>query len=100
AERTAELRKTIGELESFSYSLSHDMRAPLRAMKSFSQIVLGEYGDKLDPAGMDFLKRIVQAAGRMDRLIQDVLTLTRLSRQDIEIGSVDVESLLGEITRE
>src|SRR6185369_13886477 len=52
------------------------------------------------PAGMDFLKRIVQAAGRMDRLIQDVLTLTRLSRQDIEIGSVDVESLLGEITRE
>jgi PAS domain S-box-containing protein len=100
AERTAELRKTIGELESFSYSLSHDMRAPLRAMQSFSQIVLGDYADKLGPTGKDFLKRIVQAAGRMDRLIQDVLTLTRISRQEVHIRTVDVELLLGEIIRE
>src|SRR5688500_17520831 len=62
AERTAKLRDTIGELEAFSYSVSHDMRSPLRAMNGYSDALLDEYGAKLDDVGRDYLQRIKRAA--------------------------------------
>src|SRR6185437_8798496 len=99
-ERTRTLEKTIAELESFSYSLSHDMRAPLRAIESFSELVLKDHGEKIGPQGSDFLKRAIGAAQRMDQLILDLLAFTRVSRNPIRIEPVDVESLIHRIVQE
>ncbi len=96
----AALQETIGELEGFSYSLSHDMRAPLRAMQSFAQILAREYGGYLDKTGNNYLEKIIAAAGRLDRLIQDVLNYNRLLRQEIRLEPVEVEKLLGQILQE
>ncbi len=100
AERTAKLRETIAELEAFSYSLSHDMRTPLRSIQSFSQFVLGDYGDQLDEAGRGYLEKVVDSSRRMDRLISDVLSLTRMSRQEIQVAAVDVQGLIQQLVSE
>ncbi len=94
AERTAKLRETIGELEAFSYSIAHDMRAPLRSLTGFSDLLLAESGDKLDPEGQGYLRRIAAAAGRMDKLIQDVLDYSRVVRTDPPLEPVDPGELL------
>jgi PAS domain S-box-containing protein len=99
-ERTRTLEKTIVELESFSYSLSHDMRAPVRAVESFSEIVLRDYGEKIGPQGCDLLKRAIGAAQRMDQLILDLLALTRVARTPIRLEPVDVETLIHRIIQE
>ena len=99
-QRTTELHRTIGELEAFSYSLSHDMRAPLRAMQSFSQIIASDYRDKLGVEGGELLQKVATAAERMDRLINDVLAFSRLSRQEIKLEPVDVEKLICDVIGE
>jgi PAS domain S-box-containing protein len=99
-ERTATLRQTVAELEAFSYSLSHDMRAPIRAIGSFSQIALTEFGAKVGPPATDYLARVIRAATRLDRLIQDVLAFSGLAHQEFEFKSMDVATLLGEILGE
>jgi PAS domain S-box-containing protein len=96
-QRTAKLRETIGELEAFSYSIAHDMRAPLRSLQGFSDILLNDYGDKLDSDGQRFLKRIAASAGRMDKLIQDVLNYSRVVRGELPLETVDLDALLHEI---
>ncbi|MGH7944147.1 MAG: ATP-binding protein [Opitutaceae bacterium] len=93
-ERTAELQETVSELESFSYSISHDMRAPLRAMQSFAQILSEECGEQIGPNGKDYIRRIIGASDRMDRLIQDVLTYSRVTRTELQLEPVDVTELL------
>jgi signal transduction histidine kinase len=93
-QRTVKLRETIAELEAFSYSIAHDMRAPLRALQGFSEILLGEYSEKLDAEGQRFLQRISASADRMDRLIQDVLSYSRVVRSDFPLEPVDVSRLL------
>ena len=98
-ERTARLEETVAELESFSYSLSHDMRAPIRAIQSFTEIVLSDFGDKI-PDGVGYLQKVINAAGRMDRLIQDVLSFARVSRSDIKLGPVETDKLVREIIHE
>jgi PAS domain S-box-containing protein len=95
--RTAALRETIGELEAFSYSVSHDMRAPLRAMQSFSKILAEDCADQVSPKGREYIRRISTAAARMDSLIQDVLTYSRVSRSDLPLQTVDVGVMLREI---
>jgi len=100
AERTQQLRGTVAELESFCYSLSHDMRTPLRAIQSYSQIVLEEEGQKLGSGCTGYLRKAISAAERMDQLIQDVLAFARLSRQEITLEPIDVETLLREIVQE
>ena len=97
AERTAELRETIGELEGFSYSVSHDMRAPLRAMQSFAQFLMDEYGSKLDEQGVNYLHRIMRSAVRLDRLIQDVLSYTRVLHAKLPMERVDLDRLVRDI---
>lgn len=92
-DRTAELEKSQAELEAFSYSVSHDLRAPLRAVEGFSQALLEDYGDRLDATGRDYLDRLVGAAHNMDALIRDLLAYSRLSRADMPLGAVD----LGEV---
>ena len=96
-ERTARLQESISELESFSYSISHDMRAPLRAMQSFAKILSEEYGPRIGPEGSEYLKRIVAAAKRMDKLILDVLHYSRVARTDWDLVAVDVEKLIRSI---
>jgi PAS domain S-box-containing protein len=100
AERTAELRETVGELEAFSYSLSHDMRAPLRAMKGFSQILQAEFGTQLGSEGSGYLRRIAAAAGRLDQLIRDVLTYSRIIRERIELQPIDLDNLTRQLIEE
>ncbi len=92
--RTVELRETIGELEAFSYSVSHDMRAPLRAMQGFAQLLLQENADRLDAGSLDHLRRINASAGRLDALINDVLTYSRLLRSEIVLQPVDLDTLV------
>jgi PAS domain S-box-containing protein len=99
-ERTHTLEKTVSELESFSYSLSHDMRAPIRAIESFSEIVLKNYGEKLGEQGNELLNRSISAAQRMDQLILDLLAFTRVSRIPMTLGPVDVEKLIHSIVQE
>ena len=100
AERTARLSETIAELESFSYSISHDMRAPLRAMQGYSTFVLAEYGGKLGPEGTGYLERISRAGKRLDNLVQDILTYSRLARTDLEMQPVDLDKLVDDIVQQ
>jgi len=93
-ERTAELSKTIGELEGFSYSVSHDMRAPLRAMQSFAQFLVEEYGSKLDEQGVNYLHQIMRSAVRLDRLIQDVLSYSKILHAKLPLERVDLDRLV------
>ena len=95
-ERTAKLRETISELESFSYSITHDMRAPLRAMQSFAAM-LAEECSQLSAQGHDYTRRIVASAGRMDQLITDVLNYSRVAHADLPLKTVDTARLLREI---
>jgi PAS domain S-box-containing protein len=97
AERTAELRETISELEGFSYSVSHDMRAPLRAMQSYSQFLLDEYAGKLDERGSNYLQQIMRSSIRLDRLITDVLTYTTLLHSPVPMEEVNLDRLVRDI---
>ena len=97
AERTGELRETIGELQGFSYSVSHDMRAPLRAMQSFAHYLVDEYGDKLDEQGVNYLHQIMRSAVRLDRLIQDVLSYTRILHSKLPLERVDLDRLVRDL---
>lgn len=94
AERTATLQETIGELEAFSYSIAHDMRAPLRAMEGFSDILMSEHRHQLDDDGRAHLRRIAAGASRMDKLIQDVLNYSRVMRGPAPLTPLSVEPLL------
>jgi PAS domain S-box-containing protein len=96
-ERTSELCKTIQELEGFSYSVSHDMRAPLRAMQSFAQFLLEEYSGKLDEQGVHYLNQIMRSAVRLDRLIQDVLSYTKVIHAKLPMERVDLDRLVRDI---
>ncbi|HZR47013.1 MAG TPA: PAS domain S-box protein, partial [Candidatus Manganitrophaceae bacterium] len=103
AERTAELETANEELESFSYSVSHDLRGPLRATGGFSRVLLARYADRLDPAGKDFLQRIEAASRRMAELIEDLLNLSRVTRSVMRREEIDLtllaKSISGELQR-
>ena len=89
AERTAELRDIVEELEHFSYTITHDMRAPLRAMQLFGEILKEEYGARLDDTGRDYLRRITDAAARMDALVLDALDYSKAVRTQLPLEPID-----------
>jgi PAS domain S-box-containing protein len=84
-ERTAKLEEALRELNTFSYSVAHDLRGPLRAMTGFSEALLQDHGEHLDAEGRDFAKRIGEAGRRMDSLITDILAYSRLSRDAVPL---------------
>jgi signal transduction histidine kinase len=92
-ERTADLAAVNKELEAFAYSVSHDLRTPLRSIDGFSQALLEDYEDELDTTGQDYLRRVRAASQRMGQLIDDLLSLSRLTRQEIGRERVDLSAL-------
>lgn len=92
-----ELKAVNKELEAFSYSVSHDLRAPLRSIDGFSQALLEDCPDQLDDIGQDYLRRIRFATQRMGQLIDDLLTLSRVTRSDMQRESVDLSQLASRI---
>jgi len=93
-ERTASLDASNRELEAFSYSVSHDLRAPLRGIDGFGQALLEDYGDKLDDTGMNYLARIRKATQHMGQLIDDLLKLARISRTEFHRVPVDLSQMV------
>lgn len=89
-----ELRAVNRELEAFSYSVSHDLRAPLRSIDGFSQALLEDYLDRLDANGQDYLHRIRAATQRMGQLIDDLLTLSHVTRSEMRLETVDMSQLV------
>lgn len=100
ADRTAQLVAANKELEAFSYSVSHDLRAPLRHLNGFSLALLEDYNDKLDQTGRGYLKQVREASVEMGGLIDDVLKLARLSRIEMSSETVDMSALAVEIMDE
>lgn len=92
-ERTQDLEAVNRELEAFSYSVSHDLRAPLRSVDGFSQVLVEEYAEHLDERGRDYLSRVRASSRRMGTLIDDLLMLSRVTRQDLHRQSVDLGCL-------
>ncbi len=99
-ERTAELEAANKELEEFSYSVSHDLRSPLRSIDGFSQALLDDCGDKLDEGGKDSLRRVRAAAQRMAQLIDDLLVLSLVTRGEMRREPVDLSRLARAISEE
>ncbi|MBA4148394.1 MAG: PAS domain-containing sensor histidine kinase [Verrucomicrobia bacterium] len=97
AERTASLQEAIAQLEEFSYSVSHDLRAPVRAMRGYGQTLLADYAERLDEEGRNFLSKIVRAGERMDKLILDVLTFSKVARAEMELQTVCLTKLVHEV---
>jgi PAS domain S-box-containing protein len=93
-ERTADLMALNEELDSFNYSVSHDLRAPLRGLTGFSQILLADYRDQIDDSGRHYLERLSSAAERMGELIDALLALSRVSRSELRVESLDLSAMV------
>jgi len=93
AERTAQMKESIAELEAFSYSVSHDLRAPLRHLAGYSHILLADYGTKLDAEAKSYLDGIIRSSENMSILIDSLLHLSRISRADISLTSVNISQM-------
>jgi signal transduction histidine kinase len=99
-ERTQQLEVAIQELEAFSYSVSHDLRAPLRSIDGFSQILLEEHSAQLDAQGQDYLRRVRLASQHMEQLINDMFKLSRVTRTEINIDKVNLTRIARSVINE
>jgi len=99
-ERTAALSEAVAQLEEFSYTVSHDLRTPLRGMQGYSQVLLEDYGPTLDEQGRHCLKRIAENAARLEKMVADVLTYSRVSRAEVKLEPVNLDRLVREIIQQ
>lgn len=97
ADRTADLQRMVEEMEAFSYSVSHDLRSPLRSVAGYARVIEEDFGDEIPAGAKEYLEKIVRAARRMDSLTQDVLAYTRATRCEMEITAVDLDWLMAEV---
>ena len=97
AARNSKLKQANKELEAFSFSVSHDLRAPLRVVDGFSQVLLEDYGSKLDEHGLNCIERIRSSAQRMGHLIDDLLKLARITTSDLSTGDVNLSFITQEV---
>lgn len=95
--RTASLRDAIVQMEEFSYSVSHDLRAPLRAMNGYAEALMEDYGPQLDETARDYVRRIQRSSQRMEKLTYDVLTYSRLARSEIVLVPIDLAAVLRDL---
>ncbi len=100
ADRTASLERAVEQMEEFSYSVSHDLKAPIRAMKGFALAIQKDYSDQLNPDVRDKLQRIIQSGERMERLVQDVLTYSRIARIAPPLQPVAIDKLVPDIVEQ
>jgi PAS domain S-box-containing protein len=98
-ERTEEIFKKTRDLETLLYVTSHDLREPLRSIENFSRMVHDRYADRLDDKGRDFLQRVVRGTQRMDQLMTDILTLSRVQRMELPAEDIESESIVREALR-
>jgi PAS domain S-box-containing protein len=98
--QSTQLQATNKELEAFSYSVSHDLRAPLRGIDGFCQVLMEEYNDQLDDQGQHYLSRVRHGSQQMGKLIDDMLRLSRVTRDEMTIDSVDLSVMALDILRE
>jgi PAS domain S-box-containing protein len=98
--RNAQLLSSNSELEAFCYSVSHDLRAPLRSIDGFSQALLDDYADRLDDTGKQYLQRVRAGAQRMAALIDDLLTLSRITRAELERQSIDLSEMASSVAND
>ena len=96
-ERTSRLDETVAQLESFSYTVAHDLRAPIRTFKGYTEILLEDYGGEFPEKAREYLERMKRAAAGMDLLTRDLLQFSKISRQQIEAEPIDVTELIAEI---
>lgn len=96
-ERTARLQELNAELEAFSYSVSHDLRAPLRSMEAYARALRDDHSDNLTEEGKHFAERVVKNAEKMDRLMQDVLAFSRLTRAEMRLEPLDLDVVIGDV---
>jgi PAS domain S-box-containing protein len=96
-QRAEELLYSNKEMESFIYSVSHDLRAPLRAVSGFTEILKDDYASALDDTGKDYLMRVLRGTEKMSQLIDDLLRLSKISRQELQFGSVDLSAIVTDI---
>ncbi len=94
AERTASLREAIAQMEEFSYSVSHDLRSPVRAMHGYARALAEDFGDGLNADARFYVDRIIHGTVRMERLIHDVLTYSRIGRMEIKLQTVPLDDLM------
>jgi PAS domain S-box-containing protein len=99
-ERTAQLEASNRELEAFCYSISHDLRAPLRAIRGFTEVLLEQHAPQLDARGQDFLRRVSAASSQMDKLVDDLLRLSRISRSELQRQQINLSALAEEVVSE
>lgn len=100
AMRTRELTHANQELESFAYSVSHDLRTPLRSIEGFSRLLAERYSDRVDSEGRDYLARVRNAAGRMDELIEALLRMSRVSRSTLTWATLDLSLIAHDVIGE
>lgn len=99
-ERTKQLEAVNKELESFAYTVSHDLRAPLRGMDGYSLALLEDYGDKLDDTGKEYLQIVRTSSQKMGQLINDILNLSRLNRSEMNVKSINLSLMANDIINE
>lgn len=91
------LRKANEELEAYAHAISHDLRAPLRALQGYASAILEDYSEKLDETGKFYLGRIVNLSEKMDKLVQDLLDYSKLSTADKDVADVDVNNVIEKV---
>jgi len=96
-ERTSSLQETISELETFSYTIAHDLRAPVRAMNGYCEVLLEDFEDTLPPEARRIVEKVERASSRMEMLTRDLLEFSKVSRQEVVLSRVEIEPLIEEL---